>query len=140
MIEHFLRNPWYQSGSIIAKLAVNLATAIWSVAVLLTDGVMPVTFYRGLATQTEEQIIAACFLCISILHTTWLALYLRPRRFGAVGYFMMLAWWSAMLLLVAIDPGPKYPLEMMGVAVVTVLAAYAFTSNPKYGNDGIPVP
>jgi len=140
MMHRILTNPNYHSGSLICKMSVNAATALWSLIVLSAPNAIARPSYAQVATYVKEDAIAAVLLFISISQTICLWAHWNPMRFGSLGYLAQLLWWTGVLTLVVIDwirVGLVQPTATMGVALVSVLAAYAFISGPKRGTNGI---
>lgn len=130
-----LRNPHYKIGGLICKMSVNYATALWSLVVLCNQDAISRAAYAKVAMYVHEDIIASVLMSISIAHTVCLSAQWRPFRMSSMGYLLMLVWWTIVLVLILLAPGPLPPTALMGVSLLTVLAAYAFISGPRRGGD-----
>lgn len=125
-----LRNPHFRSASIVAKLAVNWASAIWAFTVLRFDNALAPTSYRDVAAIVHEDVIAWPVLGLSIVQMLWLWKHWRPMAWGHAGYFVLLVGWLAILYHVMLA-NPAQPTSMAGASTISILAAFAFVSLPR---------
>lgn len=135
MISRFLRNPHFRSASIVAKLAVNWASAIWALTVLRFDNALAPTSYREVARVVHEDMLAWPVLILSIVQTLWLWTHWRPLAFGHGGYFVLLVGWLSILYHVILA-NPAQPTSMAGASTISILAAFAFVSLPRSQGAG----
>lgn len=141
MIASLLDNPYQYSGQVVAKLSVNLATMIWALVVLLKPDALkawPGSFNEVL----HEDLFAGTLLLLAVVAVARLLYKTSPRKLGACvyGVFLLLWLYTLATLLIAIQTGitAARPGQLAGVTIVTILAVFAFVSNPKRHRDGSP--
>lgn len=127
----------------IAKLSINVATAIWSVVVIAKpDALSGWPGFFAVSGILHENFVAGTFLVLSILAIVRLIFHSAPLMIGACvyGLFLLLWLYTWISLLVSIEAGTTAvrPGQLAAITVVTVLAFFAFVSNPKKYNDVYP--
>lgn len=133
-----LCNPYYHSGSVIAKLATNWSSAVWAIIVLGKKDALATTYYAQLGRLVPEDAIAWPMLLGSIVQTIWLMRRWRPLPYGAFGYALQAFFWITLLAFIGLNEGPAQPTAIATVSTVAVLAAIAFATIPrKVYDDGI---
>lgn len=142
VIGSILDNPYQYSGQVVAKLCVNLATVVWALVVLIKPDAIanwPATFAPP--GSINEDVLALVLLTLSAFATWRLVKKSRPVGMGVCVYPIFLILWLYTLttLLIAVVNGVTSPRpgQLAGVLVVTLLAIFAFVSNPKR-RDGSP--
>lgn len=143
LVASLLDNPYQYSGQVVAKLSVNLATMIWALVVLLKPDALarwPAPLFVD--NPICENILAGALLLLTVIATIRLVYKASPRKLGACvyGIFLLLWLYTLATLLIAVQTGitAARPGQLAGVAVVTILAVFAFVSNPKRHRDGSP--
>lgn len=142
-VRGLLDNPYQYSGQVVAKLCVNIATALWAIVVLFKESALarwPGSFAPS--GSANEDVLAALLL-VACIAATWLLVRKdRPIGLGVCIYASFLAlWlytWSTLLVAIANGITAMRPGQIAGVTVVLLLAIFAFVSNPKRKRDGSP--
>lgn len=142
-VRDLLDNPYQYSGQVIAKLCVNIATALWAIVVLLKDDALarwPGSFAPS--GSPNEDVIALFLLLMTILATFRLIRKERQIGMGVCVYasflFLWLYTWSTLIIAVTNGITAARPGQIGGVTVVMLLAVFSFVSNPKRGKHGSP--
>lgn len=135
-IQGLLSNPYHYSGAIVARLAVSVATIIWSVIVLLqTDALARWPGASVITRYIHEDAFAWFMMVISIMAIYRIVRQSKPIKLGACIYAVMALLWAYTFasLMVAIHYGETIlrPGQVSAILAVTVLALFAFISNPK---------
>jgi hypothetical protein len=132
-----LRNPYHNSGAIVARLAVSVATLIWSVIVLLVDDALRPTSYGDILTRyASEDMYAWAAFCAAAPSIYRIVRQSRPHPLGIVGYVMMMAGWGFVASILILSQRPIQPTSTACTLTITALAVYAFLANPRLkGSD-----
>lgn len=131
-------NPYYHSGSVIAKLACNWATAVWATIIIVRPYSIGTSAYSQLSYVLQNRGVALALLLLSIAQSLWLILRLRPHRYGSAGYAMQCGFWLTLLILICMADGPIRAAPISAVSTVVILCAAAYVTSPKSGwRDGI---
>lgn len=137
MITRMLRNPYYRSGSVICRLAVNFCTALWALIAFVRPNATSNAAYSQMLDVVPQWIVGSILLSIATVQTAWLLFHWRPLPYGAVGYLVLWAWWTMVLVLIVAAPGPVRAAPIACCATVVLVAAFAFASNPRRGNGDV---
>lgn len=128
-----LTNPHYAGAALLSRIAVNFATGLWALQVLLVKDALNVARYPIYATALEylpEDIYAAGALLLVSVAVWRIVSCARPRFIGAVGYGLLAMFWVYIAIsLYTFSPLPG-PATIATVTTVAVLALLAFASNP----------
>ncbi len=132
-----LANPYFRSGSIVAQLAVNAATLLWSTIVLwrreaLIGSGDP---YGWIIVYVDEQHIALVLYTLCLVQVGWLILKLPPfewRRLpvGSFGYLALSVWWAFVTANAVLIWSVQPALTAAG-ATVCALALFGFLANAR---------
>lgn len=129
-------NPYHRSGAIVARLSVSFATIIWALIVMYKPNALaswPGSDVINLAGG--ENHIAFGLLLASLIAIARVVYHYRPIRIGACIYGLMALLWvySLTTLFVSIEDGRTAlrPGQVACISVITVLALFAFVSNPR---------
>ncbi len=131
------RNPYYRAAAILARLVVNLASAVWAIAVLLKTDAIASTSYAAAGRVLNEDMIAWGLLAIATVQAIWLFCHFRPLQLGALGYAAMTGWWMFILGSIAFSESTP-PEAWGGVSAVVAVAIFGFIANPVRGSDDAP--
>ena len=142
VIRNPFSNPHYLAGSVLARLAVNFATLIWSIVVLSTRDVLisAPTAYAWVTGYVHEDLLASALGALALTQLIWLAAHWPPIRWhGApvcsLGYGTMAAAWAFALGTIIFGSRPIQPTSTACVSVVVMLALFAFVSNARGPGD-----
>lgn len=126
------QNPYQFSGTIMAKIAVNLATIFWSAIVLYKDGALsPFVGYSRILSIANENTVAALLIIVSIIQMIRIVRCSKPLLLGISGYALLTLFWMNVWWNIVINPGPIWPASFSSVSVIVLLSLYAFIANPK---------
>lgn len=136
-------NPHYLAGSVLARLAVNAATLLWSVIVVAKRDTLTSagSAYAWIGEYVHEDALAAAFGALALVQTIWLLshfppMQIRGMRLCSVGYGVMAAGWSFVLFNIILGARPIQPTSTACVSVIVALALFAFVSNARGEGDG----
>ena len=131
-----LRNPYYHAGVIVARLAVNVATLIWSVVVLGWENALAPASYGAILTNlAHENLWAAGFGILSLCSLYRLCRKSPPHPIAIVIYGALLLAWGFVEVIILFVQRPLQPTATATVSVIFALALYSFVANPKSRPD-----
>lgn len=125
-------NPYHYSAVIASRIAVSIATFIWSLIVLIKINALG-TFvtYAIILQYIHEDVVAAFLMIISVGNIYRLVRQCRPVFIGISSYAILTLFWMYVWWGIVINPGPIWPASFSSVSVIVILSLYAFISNPK---------
>lgn len=138
-LSNALHNPHLLAGAVVIRFAVNLATILWAAVVLIkTDALTSFAGYYWMLQIASENTWALA-LCATALYQMYrLLARSRPHKYSPgyalISLFWMYVWWS-----IVVNPGPLWPAAFACVTTISVLALWAFISNPikvDYADSG----
>lgn len=125
-------NPYHPCGAVLARVAVNFATLIWSIVVLLIDDALrPTPYGLMMVSYMPEDFYAWFFLTISLVMLYRIFRQSKPHALGIIGYGILGAAWLYVDVIVIFFQRPMYPTATAWVTVGTVIAVYGFVANPR---------
>ena len=131
-MSHLLKNPYHYCGAVIARLAVSVATAIWSLVILSkTNALGPTTYGPTLTELAPENVYGGFFLALAVGLIYRLCRPSKPHWLGIVSYGILFFKWMFILAFICFNDGPIWPTTLSTVVVIAVLALYAFLAMPK---------
>lgn len=125
-----LVNPWYRSGSVLAKLAVNWSTMVWSFVLLLHPSAIESTAYDYIVKYFDSRWLAGPMFCLAVVQIVWLVFRWQPFKYSSIGYGIMTVLWLFILYTILIRTVVQ-PTLISCVSAVVGLAVLAFVTNPK---------
>lgn len=133
-----LDNPHHYGAAVLAKLAVNMASVIFCWIVLIKPDALsqwPGRIYFPAGGDTAENMVAVVMLGCAVIAIGRLIRKSPPMLFGAIYYALVTLGWlyvfTTLCITIMTGDAPLRPGQFAGVATVTVLALFAFISNPK---------
>lgn len=129
-----LHNPHLNSAAVVARLTVNAATLIWSVAVMLSPEGLRATAYGGyILSLAPAWAWGVFYLSVSAIMLYRLVVHpkSKPHPLGWVGYAILFASWGFVEVVLLLFARPFQPTAIATVTVITALAAYGFIANPR---------
>lgn len=129
------RHPHHYAASIVAKLATNAATLIWSMIVLAKPNALdPIrfSFYQLMLDYAPEDVYAWGAIVLSLSGIYRLLAKSTPHWWGGIGYALqMIFWMYVAFTYVLLSPLPLRPATGAWIIVGAFLAIYAFVANPR---------
>lgn len=128
-----LQNPYQFSAVITAKVAVNVASLIWSTIVIYKENALASTFiyYGNITRFLSEDIFASILLAISLIQLIRLVFRSKPIMIGGIGYAILTLFWMYIWWNIIVSIGPIQPASFSAVTVLVALSIYAFVANPR---------
>lgn len=127
-------------GPLIARLAANMATLIWSCMVIGYPNAIDTRrfpAYRYMLDLLPENIWGLGGLLISTYGIYRICVHAPPRAFGAAGYAVQALFWNYLALAIFFEfPFPIPPATAAALIVVAALAVYAFASSARCDGTG----
>lgn len=135
-LRSLLENPYHYSGAVLARVTVCIATMLWSAIVLVKQDALAQWLGAALFSLAQyENPIAAGFFMVAGVGLYRIIYQSKPIRVGACIYGLMALLWSYtfITLILAVYTGETTlrPGQVSAIFVVTVLALFAFITNPK---------
>jgi hypothetical protein len=131
-------HPHHYAASIVSKLAVNSATVIWAVHVLLDPKAMSsgrFSYYTLMLEYLSPSAWACLATVLSFIGIYRLWAKSPPIWIGGIGYAVLMLFWSYIAIAVNfLTPRPVPPAGAAAIAIVAVLSVYAFVANPRTHN------
>lgn len=131
-----LHHKHHRCGAVVARLAVNFATLIWSVVVLVKPNALAPTAYGPMLTRfASEDLYAIAFGTLSICMLYRIFRQSPPNPIGILAYGALLLAWGFVWAAIVFVADPLQPTATATVSTIFVLAFYGFVANPKRGSD-----
>ncbi len=125
-------NRYHPCGAVLARVAVNIATMIWAIVVLVfEDALAPTPYGPMLKRYLPEDVYAGFFLAITIVMLYRIFAQSKPHPLGIVGYGILGAAWLYVDVIVLFFQRPMFPTATAWVTVGTMIAVYGFVANPR---------
>lgn len=130
-----LPNPHYRAVSIISKLAVNGASAIWGLTVLFNPMALGLTAYANISDFVPDKCLALTVVELAAIQTLWILRRWPPLRWGSTGYAFMLTGWAGIFYATLLADPPD-PSARAGVGTILAFALVAFVTLPRTNGNG----
>jgi hypothetical protein len=136
----FFAHPYYYSSSLLAKLAVNGASALWAAIVLLAPAhakevVVPLRLRELLALihapTPLENIIAGVLLLVCSVLVYCLLSHRRPKPVGGIAYTTLASFWVYGAAATWTADGPTPAAAAAAITTVAAISLFALVANPK---------
>lgn len=129
-----LHNPYHYSVAVICRLAVCLATVLWSVLILIEAddlGVIRYPAHALLSSFAPLRAWAVGGLVASVPAIMGQLRYYPPHWIGALAYASQMLFWTYLSFSIFANQRPIPPGAAACVLVVAVMSIYAFVANPR---------
>lgn len=136
MLSTVLCNPYHRCGAVVARLAVNGATLLWSIVVLIKEDALSIVSYGPMLTRyAPENVYALFFGALSAFMLWRLIRKSKPHPIGIVGYAILLLAWGFVECVLLFVQRPIQPTATATVTVIFLLALFGFVASPKVRPD-----
>lgn len=129
-----LHNPYHYSVAVICRLAVCLATVLWSAIIMFEADDLSIIRYPAhalLGSLFPLRAWAIGGLVASVPAILAQLSYSAPRWVGAIAYASQMFFWSYLSFSIFANQRPIPPGAAACVFVVAVMSIYAFVANPR---------